>query len=446
MAYLPNTPEDRQRMLERMGIASTDQLFEDIPEEVRLKRPLNLPPALSEMELWDHLRELAGRNRPVTQYLSFLGGGAYEHFIPSVVGQIVSRSEFYTAYTPYQAEISQGVLQAIFEYQTMMCELTGLPVANASLYEGGTAAAEAMLLAVAHTRRNEVVVSTAVHPEFRQVLATYAAPRGIVLRQVPYKGGLTDLAAWEQVIGPQTAAVILQNPNFFGGIEDCREAFAVAHRAGALAVAIVNPFTLGVLAPPAEYGADVAVGDGQPLGNPLSFGGPYFGFMAVREELVRRLPGRLVGQTHDRQGRVGYVLTLQTREQHIRREKATSNICTNQALNALAATVYLAAVGPRGLRQLGELAVQKAHYAARRLAGIPGWRLRWEYPFFHEFVVASDDNPEELNARLLDYQIIGGLPLGEFYEELADSHLFCVTETKRKADIDRLVSVLEGLA
>lgn len=447
MDFVPMTDAEREAMLARIGVKSVEELFADIPEQARLDRPLDLPPAMSEAELVAHMRLLAARNADLDRYACFLGGGAYDHLIPSVVRHILGRSEFYTAYTPYQAEVSQGVLQTIFEYQTLVCQLTGLDVANASMYDGASAAAEAALMATAHTGRRRVVVSAAVHPEYRQVMATYLVNQDLALDTVPWRMGVTNLEALEQAVGADTAAVVLQNPNFFGSIEEMDAAAAIAHKSGALFVAVVDPISLGILAPPGEYGADIAVGEGQGLGNAISFGGPYLGFFAARRDLIRRMPGRIVGITRDVEGRRGFVLTLQTREQHIRRERATSNICTNQALNALAATVYLAMLGRQGIRRVGELCVQKSHYAFEALTRIPGIRPVWDVPFFKEFVVEMDGEIAEILTRLWqEYSIIGGLPLGRFYENLDRAVLWCVTEARTREEIDRLAAALAQLA
>ncbi|WP_324669035.1 aminomethyl-transferring glycine dehydrogenase subunit GcvPA [Geochorda subterranea] len=446
MDFVPLTPAEREAMLARIGVKSVDELFADIPPQARLDRPLDLPPAMSEAELIAHMRTLAARNADLDRYVCFLGGGAYDHLIPSVVRHILGRSEFYTAYTPYQAEVSQGVLQTIFEYQTLVCQLTGLDVANASMYDGASAAAEAALMATAHTGRRRVVVSAAVHPEYRQVMATYLANQDVALDTVPWRMGVTHLDALQQAVDDRTAAVVMQNPNFFGAIEEMDAAAAIAHRHGALLVAVVDPISLGILAPPGEYGADIAVGEGQALGNAISFGGPYLGFFAARRELIRRMPGRIVGISRDVEGRRGFVLTLQTREQHIRRERATSNICTNQALNALAATVYLAMLGRQGIRRVGELCVQKSHYAFERLTKVPGIRPAWDAPFFKEFVVEMDGAVPEVLTRLWqEYGIIGGLPLGRFYDNLDRAVLWCVTEARTRDEIDRLVAALHQL-
>ena len=446
MDFVPMTWDERQAMLERIGVREAEELFSDIPEAARLKRPLDLPPALSEAELVRHMRALAERNADLERHPCFLGGGAYDHLIPSVVRHVVSLPEFYTAYTPYQAEVSQGTLQAIFEFQTLICRLTGMEVANASMYDGASAAAEAALAATAVTGRRRVVVSGAVHPEYRRVMATYLGNQEVALETVPWRQGLTDLEALGRQVGSDAAAVVMQNPNFFGAIEEMAAAAEIAHRAGALFVAVVDPISLGLLAPPGEYGADFAVGEGQGLGNPVSFGGPYLGFFAARREYIRRMPGRIVGLARDVEGRRAFALVLQTREQHIRRERATSNICTNQGLNALAATVYLAALGREGLREVAEACLQKAHYVRQRILQLPGARAPWEAPFFKEFVVEFEaDVPALLRQLWEQHGIVGGLPLGRFDERLARAVLWCVTEARTRAEMDGLVDALAAL-
>ncbi|MGE5577949.1 MAG: aminomethyl-transferring glycine dehydrogenase subunit GcvPA [Syntrophothermus sp.] len=446
MNYIPNTEKDRAEMLKEIGAKDVADLFVDIPEAVRFKGDLKIPGAMSELELAGHMGDLAAKNATTDRYSSFLGAGAYDHFIPAVVGHVLSRSEFYTAYTPYQAEISQGTLQAIYEYQSLICELTGMDVANASMYDGATALAEAALMSVNATGRKEIVVSQAVHPEYREVLKTYVSNLGLTVREVPYKEGVTDLDVLKKTVSGDTACVIIQNPNFFGAVEDGGALGEIAKAVKANYVVCANPISLGLLVPPGEYGADIVVGEGQALGNPISFGGPFLGFLACRETLVRRMPGRIVGATVDRDGLRGFVLTLQTREQHIRREKATSNICSNEALNALAATVYLSMLGKAGIRKVAELNLQKAHYAQKQITALPGFSPGFKAPFFNEFVVETEVDPEELNKRLLDYQIIGGLPLGRFYSERKKSLLFCVTEVRSRQEIDHLVKVLGGLS
>ncbi len=440
MNFVPNTDSQRNQLLARIGLESVEDLFADIPKEVRLQRPLDIRRGMAEQEVVRHIKGLANLNATVEDYSSYLGAGAYEHFIPSFVDQLLLRSEFYSAYTPYQPEISQGTLQAIYEYQTLVCQLTGMDAANASMYDGASALAEAALMTCDATRRGKVLVLETVHPEYRDVLKAYLQPRGIELVGIPFKDGTTDLSILETALQQEdTAGVLIQNPNFFGGVERAEEIAQLAHAKGALLVMAVNPVSLGLLKSPGEIGADIAVGEGQAFGNPLNFGGPYLGFLATQDKFVRRMPGRIVGSALDKNGRKGYVLTLQAREQHIRREKATSNICSNQALCALAFTMHLSALGKKGIKELAYLNLQNAHYAAREIAKIPGMCLAFSGPFFHEFVVHSKIEPAKVNALLLEERIIGGLDLARFYPELDHHLLFCVTETKRKADIDRLV-------
>lgn len=442
--YIPATDAERAEMLRTIGVESVEELFADLPARVRLARPLVLPPALSDPELLTELRRLAGRNGDCDRFTSFLGAGAYDHFIPSVVWQLIGRGEFLTAYTPYQAELMQGELQAGYEYQSMLCELTAMDVANASMYDGASATAEAAVMARDLTKRDEVVVSTAVHPEYRQVLHTYVRPLGLRVVEVPHQKGLTDPEAIGRVLSARTAALICQHPNFFGCLEDGAALAEVAHRAGALlVVAIAEPLSLGILQPPGRWGADIVAGEGQPLGNHLNFGGPYLGMLATRQEFVRRMPGRLIGATVDTEGRRGFVLTLQTREQHIRRERATSNICTNEALLTLAAAAYMATVGKQGLRHVAELNLQKAAYAKAAIARLGGYGLPVAAPTFNEFVVRTPLPPPELNRRLRAHAILGGVPLGRWYPEFGDCWLVCVTEQRTRAEIDRLVALLE---
>jgi len=441
MGYVPHTEADRQRMLKAIGVDSVDRLFQIVPEEKRYPS-LDLPPGLSEMEVVRLLRGLAEENADLDHHPCFLGAGAYRHFIPAVVDHILRRGEFYTAYTPYQPEASQGTLTAIYEYQSMICDLTAMDVANASLYDGASALAEAALMAARIARREELVVARNVHPAYRQVVRTYTQGLGLPIREVGYdRYGRVDLASASETLSSGSACFIVQHPNFFGCLEDLSSASELAHTVGALLVACVDPIALGLFRPPGEEGADLVVGEGQALGNPLSFGGPYLGFLACRQEYMRQLPGRLVGMATDRQGRRGFVLTLQAREQHIRREKATSNICSNEALVALAATVYLAAMGKQGLRQVAELSFHKAHYAARQIEGLPGFALPFG-DFFKEFMVKTPLPPGEVNAKLWERGIVGGYDLGRDYPELADGLLFCMTEMNPKEEIDALVGVL----
>jgi glycine dehydrogenase subunit 1 len=443
--YLPNTPADRQAMLKTIGVQSVEELFADLPADIRLKQPLELPPAVSELEILRMMQERAGRNSNVDQFPCFLGAGAYDHFVPSVVSHLAGRAEFYTAYTQYQPEISQGGLQALWEYQSFICELTGLDVSNASLYDGATATAEAMNLACGVTGRKKVLISAAVHPFYRQVVATYARDFGFAVHVIPVVQGKTAADELIALVDDETAAVILQTPNFYGIIEDMAAFGEAVHRKGGLFVAVVNPISLALLQSPGQYGADIAVGEGQPLGLGLNFGGPYLGFMAVREKYMRRMPGRIVGQTVDIEGRRGFVLTLQAREQHIRREKAYSNICSNEGLCAVMAAIYVSAMGREGLRQVANSCLQKAHYAAQRIAVLPGYSLAHTGPFFHEFVIKTPRPASEINSLLLTKGIIGGLDLATLDAAMADQLLFCVTEKRTSGEIDELVAVLEGL-
>lgn len=440
--YLLATAADRAAMLARIGVASIEDLFAPVPPDLRLTRPLNIPPGMSEMELSAHLHALAGQNRSAADTVCFLGGGAYDHFLPSVVDAITGRGEFYTAYTPYQAEASQGTLQAIFEYQTLMTQLTGLGAANASLYEGGSAVAEAVLMALGVTERTgDVIVAESVHPEYRQVLATYLANLNCRLVTLPTPHGFLDPDDVAKAANDSTLCVIAQSPNFFGHLEEMQAIGDAARKVGAVFVASFDPVSVGVLKRPGDYGADIAVAEGQGLGVPLGFGGPYLGILACRDETkyLRKIPGRLVGQTVDRNGQRCWVLTLQTREQHIRREKATSNICTNQGLLALRAAVHLTALGPEGLRETAELCLRKAHYAAEQLSQVPGVSLRFDRPFFKEFTLAIDASVPALLTTLLDRGYFGGLHLGRWYPTLRNGLTVAVTEQRTRADIDGLV-------
>ena len=391
MSYVPNTAAEQQAMLSAVGVETMEELLQSVPEAVRLKRPLALPRALPEPTLKRLMLEISEKNADLDHYISFLGAGSYNHTLPSMVPHLYRRAEFVTSYTPYQPEISQGMLQAIYEFQTMVCQITGMDTANASLYDGSTAVVEAALLAVGTAPSGQVLVSRALDPQYRATLRTYAWARGFELAEIELDQGVTSLAALEGALSPQTKAVIIQQPNFFGYLEDMREIERLVHRSNALyVVAITEPASLGILTPPGEYGADVVAGEGQSLGSPLGYGGPALGLFATKQDYVRRMPGRLVGKTVDTRGQDGYVLTLQTREQHIKRERATSNICTNQALLALATTVYLSALGREGFRELGALCARKSHYAAERIASVPGFAVPFSNrPFFDEFVVTS---------------------------------------------------------
>jgi glycine dehydrogenase subunit 1 len=447
MSYIPLTEEERREMLHAIGVGSIDELFAHIPEKYRLMRALDLPPGLSELEVTRLLRSLAAKNATCEDYVCFLGGGAYDHFVPAVIDQILLRSEYYTAYTPYQAEVSQGTLQSIYEYQTMICELTGMDVANASMYDGASALAEGVLMAVAHTGRKRVLVGESLHPHYLEVIRTYCHGQGIEVKVLPCpEGRLSPMEVGKSIGEAEFGALVVQHPNFFGLLEPVAELSEMAHAAGALLVTSNDPISLALLRPPGRYGADIATGEGQPLGIPLSFGGPYLGFFAVRKELVRRMPGRLIGMTVDGQGRRGFVMTLQTREQHIRRERATSNICTNQALMALAATLYLTLLGPQGLRKVAELCLQKTHYLADRIARLPGYSLIYSGPFFKEFLVRTPVPARDLVLAALEERIFAGVPLSRFWPERSHELLIAVTEKRTREEMDRYVELLKKLA
>jgi glycine dehydrogenase subunit 1 len=432
-------------MLDAIGIDSVEELFADIPADLRLDRPLELPDGLSETEVFDQLTALAARNADADAELCFLGAGMYDQYVPALVEAIISRSEFLTPYTPYQAEVSQGGLQVMFEFQTAISELTGLPVANASLYEGPSSVASAAYLALgaAKGKRPRLVVSGGLHPHARATLETYARGFGAKVVEVGLRDGVTDANEIAQHVDQDVAAVFVQNPNFLGAVEDLEALAAAAHSEGALCVASVDAITLGVLRPPGECGVDVAVGEGQPLGNRLDFGGPSFGFFAATEEHLRRMPGRIAGETTDVDGRRGFVLALQTREQHIRREKATHNICTSQALNALAGTIYLAWLGRRGIVELGELLVRRTAYARERLAAVDGVELLHEAPVAREFAVTIDAPVAEVLDRVSEEGIAAGYPLAREYPEYEDGLLIAITERRSREDIDRLADALD---
>ena len=440
--YTSLTEDDLRVMLAEIGAASIDELFEAVPEGVRLGRRLDLPEGLSEQDVAAHLSELASRNVSAEDEITFLGAGMYDHYVPSMIDSILSRSEFLTPYTPYQPEISQGGLQVMFEYQTAISELTGLPVSNASVYEGPSAVGAAAYLARLANGRGDVVVSRGVHPHSRATLETLAPGYGQRVVEAPLRDGVTDQAALAGLIGPDTAAVILQQPNFLGAVEDLEPLVAEAKAVGALVVCACDPLPLAILRPPGELGVDVAVGEGQTLGNRLDYGGPSFGFFAASQEHIRRMPGRIAGETRDVDGRRGFVLTLQTREQHIRREKATSNICTAQVLNALAGVVYLSWLGKRGAVELAELMLRRADYARRTLAAVPGVRTLHDQPIAREFAVALDAPVEAVIERCAAEGVNPGYALGREYPEYADGLLVAITERRSRADIDRLADVL----
>lgn len=441
MAYILNTPDDVRAMLDTVGIGAIDDLFDVIPVDLRLNRALNVPPALGELELTSHMAALASKNQGADARPCFLGGGSYDHFIPAVVDSLSGRGEFYTAYTPYQAEASQGTLQAIFEYQTLITQLTGLDVSNASLYDGGSAVAEAVLMALSvNLKGGRIVLCGTVHPEYRQTVKTYLANHSVEIAEVPAPSGRVDPAQLADAITDKTCAVVFQYPNVYGQLEEIETLVASAKAKGAVAIVSVDPISLGLLRRPDSYGADIVVAEGQSLGNPLAYGGPYLGILACREEFVRKIPGRLVGQTTDRNGKRCWVLTMQTGEQHIRREKATSNICTNQGLFALRASIYLAVMGPTGLRQAAELSTRKAHYAAEQLDAIPGVSLAFSGPFFKEFAVRVPVDPQALLREVGRLGYHGGIALCDWCPELDDAILVAVTEKRTKAEIDGLAA------
>ena len=446
MNYVPNTPAEQQAMLEHLGLSALEDLLTSVPTEVRLHRPLHLPAALPEPDLRRLMSSMAAKNQQLDTTISFLGAGTYDRMIPSVVPHLQYRSEFVTSYTPYQPEVSQGMLQAIYEFQTMVCQITGMDIANASLYDGSTALVEAVLMALGPGGRGEVVISAGVDPQYRRVVQTYAFARGFEVKEVPVRNGVTSLEDLDAAVNANTSAVIIQQPNFFGCIEDVRAIEPIAHRGKSLFVtAITEPASLAVLAPPGACNVDIAVGELMSFGNAMSYGAPALGFIAAKHKFMRLLPGRLVGQTLEEGSKkqTGYVLTLQTREQHIRRERATSNICTNQSLLAVGATIYLAALGKQGFRELGELCLQKAHYAFRQITAIPGFKPAFSAPFFDEFVIQSPVPLSTLQQHFAQAKLIGGYPLHECYPGMENAMLLCVTETRTKADIDLLVNILK---
>jgi len=439
MRYLPKSPQDREQMLREIGVGTIDDLFAPIPAEYRLARDLKVPAQMAESEILDFFKQSSRDN--AAGYATFLGAGAYSHYRPVVIDALISRGEFFTAYTPYQAEIAQGTLQAIFEFQTMICELTGMEVANASMYDGSTAVPEAAMMSVRLTGRSHVVIARSVHPEYREVLRTYAQHQGLPIAEVGFgENGRIDMAALDKAVTDQTACIMVQSPNFFGTVEDVAALADYAHKKGALlVVSIAEAVSLGAIRPPVE--ADIVAMEAQSFGVPLGFGGPYAGVIATKDKFVRQMPGRLVGQTVDRHGRRGFVLTLSTREQHIRREKATSNICTNQALVATMATIFMTIYGREGLKELAEHNLAKAAYAAGEF-GKKAKLLFNGAPRFNEFVVQTTADPRQMNDRLLEQKIIGGFPLKRFYPELGNASLWCCTELTTKKNIDRAVAAI----
>jgi glycine dehydrogenase subunit 1 len=441
MTFYPASDEELRTMLDAIGVKDFGELIANIPEEVRLRGSLDLPPKLSEFEAVKELQRLAEMNTADSK-INFMGGGSYDHFVPAVIAAITGRSEYYTAYTPYQAEVSQGTLQAIYEYQTMICRLTGMDVSNASMYDGGSALAEACLLAVSYTGKKEIVIAGKVHPEYIRVVETYCRSQEINITEVGSESGSADIEVLQSVITEKTAAVVVQQPNFYGCLEDVITIGEIAKHHTALYISVVNPLSLGILAPPGDYGADITVGEGQPLGLGLNFGGPYLGIFAVKEFLLRKIPGRLAGITTDLEGNRGFVLTLQTREQQIRREKATSNICTNQGLMMLAATVYMATMGKQGLKEIATLCLQKSHYLAKKLRQIDKLSIKYDKPFFNEFVISLPIPAKLLVERLARHDILAGVPLSTWNGSDYDL-LVAVTEKRSKAEMDTFAEKLE---
>uniref|UniRef100_A0A7C6A803 Probable glycine dehydrogenase (decarboxylating) subunit 1 n=1 Tax=candidate division WOR-3 bacterium TaxID=2052148 RepID=A0A7C6A803_UNCW3 len=450
MPFTPHTTEDKKAMLKAIGVASFRELLNTIPESVQFKGKLNLPKPISELEVKRLLTRIASNNRSLTEYISFLGGGAYDHYIPSVINHIISRSEFYTAYTPYQAEVSQGTLQAIYEYQSLICELFAMDVSNASMYDGASALAEACHMARDLTSRNKILIAETIHPYYTKVVRTYTEGLKIPIQLVKSTDGIVDLNELEKLIDDSVAAVLIQHPNFFGVLEPVGELEKIVHKQGALLVACVDPISLGILTPPGEYNADIAVGEGQCLGLPSSLGGPFLGIFTCKKEFIRRMPGRLAARTTDTEGKTGYVLALQTREQHIRRGKATSNICTNEALCALAAAVYLSVMGKQGIKEVAKQCLAKSHYLASAISQIKGFGLAFSKPFFKEFVVKTPVPSAQIIQAALKKRILAGIDLANFDGFKPDWQsnqggylLIAVTEKRTRKEMDKLIRLLK---
>lgn len=441
--YIPTTPDELQEMLGAIGVKTIDDLFAEIPPELRLQGELNLPAGMSESEMARKVTRLAETNETVDKNVCFLGGGAYDHIIPAVIDHLLLRGDFFTAYTPYQPEVSQGTLQCIYEYQSLICGLTGMDQSNASLYEGATANVEAINMATAHTSRNKILVLQTVNPEYRRVISTLNGALGVEILTVPFEDGAVDPARVQELMSDKIAAVVMQYPNFFGSIEDIERISEIAHAAGALSIVCANPIALGLIEAPGKLGADIVTGEGQPLGIPLSYGGPYLGFLAAKKALLRRMPGRIVGRTKDIDGKIGFVLTLQAREQHIRREKASSNICSNQALMALNATIYMSLMGSDGIREVAQQSFQKAHYMKRELAKVSGISFPFTGSFFHEMVVKIP-NARKVVAKMAKKGIFAGIPLDTWFTSLKDCVLIAVTEKRSKDEIDNYCNMLGG--
>lgn len=443
--YIPITERERNQMLNSVSVKSIEDLFKDIPDNLKLNRDLNIAEGLSELEVQKIMTSLAKKNKSTEDLTCFLGAGMYDHYIPSIVKHLTGRAEFYTAYTPYQPEISQGTLQAVFEYQTMICSLTGMEVSNSSMYDGATAAVEASVMAIENTKRNTIMVSKTVHPDTRQVLKTYLKYKGYNLLEIDENQGVTDIEKVKASLNTDIAGVIIQSPNFFGIIEEVDELEKIIHSNKSLFIMSVDPLSLGVLKSPGELGVDIAIGDGQSLGSSLNFGGPGIGFLNTTKKLMRKMPGRIVGETDDGHGNKGYVLTLQAREQHIRREKATSNICSDQTLLAIGAAIYMATIGKEGIREIGVQCIQKAHYAFNELTHSGKYKPLFNKPFFKEFAIKSDTCLCEINEKLLENRILGGYNLEQDYPQYKNSTLLCVTEKRSKEEIDKLVKVMEEI-
>ncbi|MGM0420018.1 MAG: aminomethyl-transferring glycine dehydrogenase subunit GcvPA [Bacillota bacterium] len=444
MRYISNTPSEQEEMLAAIGVEEISELFSAIPNNIKLDRPLEVPGPLSELEIMDLVNKKAAMNTDLTHADSYLGAGAYDHYLPSIIDHMALRSEFYTAYTPYQAELSQGTLQAIYEYQSMISELTGMGISNASLLDGGSAMGEAALMALRITRLKKLIMPKTIHPSYREIAKTYGHPHGAKFAEIDLVGSLTDLDKLEEELDDETAAVIIQYPNFYGSVEDMqRIADLVGQYKKALLIVVANPIALGMLTPPGEFGADIVVGEGQPLGNVINYGGPYLGYMAIKDDrkILRQMPGRLVGKTEDVDGNEGFVMTMQTREQHIRREKATSNICTNESLNALMATIYMAAMGKKGLQEVASQCFNKTRYLKDQLEDISGIEVVNGDNHFHEIWVKTEKPAAEIFAELYDKQILAGVDLSQFDEE--EGLLICVTEKKSREKLDELISAME---
>lgn len=445
MAFVPNTDDDRKQMLEKIGVNSFDELISNVPNEIKLNRDLDLPEELSEYEVDRLLNKYAAKNITANTHTCFMGGGAYDHFIPAIVCSVLERPEFKTAYTPYQAEVSQGTLQAMYEFQSMICALTGMDVSNATLYDGGTAIAEACLMANAHNRKKEFLIAGAINPHYMRVIESIGVGRELTFKTFTKDDGTADLEALKNAMDDNTSAVIVQHPNAYGNLEDVFEIEKIAHSQKALYIASVDPISLGILSAPADYNADIVVGEGQPLGIPMSFGGPFIGLFAVKKQFVRKMPGRISGITVDSEGNRGFVLTLQTREQQIKRERATSNICTNQGLFMLAATVYMATMGKQGIKEVAEQSFQRAHYLAAKIAEIPGFSLMNDKPFFREFLVHTPVAPEEILKAAENEGILGGIDTSRF-DNYKAGILMAATEKRTKEEIDNYVEFLKKFA